>query len=57
MSQTNDTLNPLMMRGTTTSLSFSVILVETANNMSMLSHSVTPMAYKSERTLAQAILP
>ena len=50
-------LNPLIMSGMTTSRSFSVILVDTASSMSMLSHSVTPMAYKSERTLAQAILP
>lgn len=39
------------------SLSFSVILVETPINISMLSHSVTPMAYKSLKTLAAAILP
>ena len=50
-------LNPLIMRGMTTSRSFSVILVETAKSMSILSHSVTPMAYRSERTLAQAIFP
>merc|ERR1719189_2393367 len=50
-------LNPLMMSGTTTSLSFSVILVDTASNINMLSHSVTPMAYRSESTLAHAILP
>ena len=37
--------------------SFSVILVDTASNINMLSHSVTPMAYKSLKTLAQAILP
>ena len=35
--------------------SFSVILVDTANNINM-SHSVTPMAYRSLKTLAQAIL-
>ena len=39
------------------SLSFSVILVETPINISMLSHSVTPIAYKSLKTLAAAILP
>lgn len=50
-------LKPLIISGMTTSRSFSVILVETASNINMLSHSVTPMAYKSERTLAQAILP
>merc|ERR1711997_871454 len=50
-------LKPLIIRGTTTSRSFSVILVDTANNINMLSHSVTPMAYKSLRTFAQAILP
>merc|ERR1712021_251100 len=37
-------LKPLIIRGTTTSRSFSVILVDTANNINMLSHSVTPMA-------------
>merc|ERR1719470_649217 len=47
-------LKPLIIRGTTTSRSFSVILVETANNINMLSHSVTPIAYKSLNTLAQA---
>jgi hypothetical protein len=47
----------ILTSGTTTSLSFSVILVETAKSMSMLSHSVTPMAYRSLNTLAQAILP
>jgi hypothetical protein len=46
-----------MMRGMTTSLSFSVILVETASSMSMLSHSVTPIAYRSDSTFAQAIFP
>lgn len=45
------------MSGTTTSRSFSVIFVETANSINMLSHSVTPMAYKSLSTLAQAIFP
>ena len=51
------TLNPLIMRGTTTSRSFSLIFWLTASSISMLSHSVTPMAYRSLSTLAQAILP
>merc|ERR1719412_1315941 len=50
-------LNPLIIKGMTTSRSFSVILVDTAKSINMLSHSVTPMAYKSLKTLAQAIFP
>lgn len=52
-----ESLKPLIINGTTTSRSFSVIFVLTPSNMSMLSHSVTPIAYKSLRTLAHAILP
>lgn len=52
-----ESLKPLMISGTTTSLSFSVILVLTPNNISILSHSVTPIAYKSLMTFAHAILP
>ena len=33
-----------IIRGTTTSLSFSDILMETPKSISILSHSVTPMA-------------
>lgn len=36
---------------------FSVILLLTPRSINMLSHSVTPMAYRSLSTLAQAILP
>lgn len=36
---------------------FSDILLLTPRSISMLSHSVTPIAYKSLKTLAQAILP
>ena len=50
-------LKPRIIKGTTTSRSFSVILVETAKSISMLSHSVTPMAQRSLKTLAQAIFP
>ena len=50
-------LNPRIISGITTSRSFSVILVEMANSINMLSHSVTPIAYTSLRTLAAAILP
>ena len=50
-------LKPRIINGTTTSRSFSVILVETAKSISILSHSVTPMAYRSLKTLAQAIFP
>ncbi|CAK9814757.1 hypothetical protein ANTPLA_LOCUS8330 [Anthophora plagiata] len=52
-----ESLNPLMIKGTTTSRSFSVIFVLTPSNINMLSHSVTPMAYRSLITFAQAILP
>ncbi len=38
-------------------LTFSVSLLLTPRSISMLSHSVTPMAYRSLSTLAQAILP
>lgn len=38
-------------------LTFSDILLLTPRSINMLSHSVTPMAYRSLRTLAQAILP
>lgn len=51
------TLKPRIMSGITISRSFSVILVEIPTNISMLSHSVTPMAYKSLNTLAAAIFP
>ena len=51
------TLNPLIIKGITTSLSFSVIFVDTPSNINMLSHSVTPIANKSLNTLAHAILP
>ena len=50
-------LNPRIISGTITSRSFSVIFVDTANSISILSHSVTPIAYRSLKTLAQAILP
>lgn len=36
---------------------FSVILLLTPRSINMLSHSVTPIAYRSLSTLAQAILP
>lgn len=36
---------------------FSDILLLTPRSINMLSHSVTPMAYRSLKTLAQAILP
>jgi len=45
------------MSGTTTSLSFSVIFVDTPRSINMLSHSVTPIAYKSLSTLEHAIFP
>lgn len=38
-------------------LTFSDSLLLTPNNINMLSHSVTPIAYRSLRTLAHAILP
>lgn len=38
-------------------LTFSDILLLTPRSINMLSHSVTPMAYRSLRTLAHAILP
>ena len=38
-------------------LTVSDILLLTPKSMSMLSHSVTPMAYRSLKTLAQAIRP
>ena len=43
--------------GVTTSFSLLVIFTLTPSNISILSHSLTPMAYKSLSTLAQAILP
>lgn len=51
------TLKPLRISGTTTSRSFSVIFCATASSISILSHSVTPRAYKSLRTFAQVIFP
>ena len=51
------TLKPLIIKGTTMSRSFSDIFVETPRSMSMLSQFSTPMAYKSLRTFAAAILP
>ena len=46
-----------MTRGVTTWRSFGLSCSLTPSNISILSHSLTPMAYRSLRTLAQAILP
>lgn len=51
------TLNPLIIIGTTISRSVSVILLLTPNSINMLSQSVTPMAYRSLKTLAHVIFP
>ena len=50
-------LKPLIMSGMTMSRSCSDMREEQAISISMLSHSVTPIAYRSLRTLQQAILP
>lgn len=50
-------LNPFIRRGTTISLSFWLSLLDTPSNISILSHSVTPIAYKSLNTFAHVILP
>lgn len=55
--QFNHTLNPRIIMGTTMSRSFSDILLLTPSSISMLSVSVTPIAYRSLRTLAHDILP
>lgn len=52
-----NTLKPRMMIGIMTSRSLSVILLLQVSNISMLSQSVTPMAYRSLRTFEQAIFP
>ena len=39
------TLNPLIISAMTISFSFFNILVDAANDMSILSHSVTPLAF------------
>jgi len=49
--------NPFISRGMTTSLSVSVKSLLVANNMSILWQETTPIAYRSDNTLAQAILP
>ena len=49
--------NPCMTRGVTTSLCLRVSCSLTPSSISMLSHSVTPMAYRSLSTFAEAILP
>lgn len=55
--QFNHTLNPRIIMGTTMSRSFSDILLLTPRSISMLSVSVTPIAYRSLRTLAHDIFP
>lgn len=55
--QLNHTLNPRIIMGTTMSRSFSDILLLTPSSISMLSVSVTPIAYRSLRTLAHDIFP
>uniref|UniRef100_A0A2M4CB85 Putative secreted protein n=1 Tax=Anopheles marajoara TaxID=58244 RepID=A0A2M4CB85_9DIPT len=52
-----ESLKPRIINGMTTSRSFSCIFVLTASSISMLSHSVTPIAYKSLSTFAHVILP
>jgi len=51
------TLNPVASNGSTASRSLSLIFCETPTCISMLSHSVTPIAYRLLRTAELAIFP